>query len=139
MYRMFCIAVTCMSLLSCFCTNAEAIEVSDAVSGEYEITDTLITRATGAFNMSVEAHGRTAADKEFPLATGETVRIRASYAPEDASMDFGLVDSEGIFHYVNVTTGSIDKTIEVPENGNYVFAIRNNSESTVKVSGFVTY
>ena len=54
-------------------------------------------------------------------------------------MDFGLVDSEGIFHYVNVTTGSIDKTIEVPENGNYVFAIRNNSESTVKVSGFVTY
>ena len=51
----------------------------------------------------------------------------------------GLVDSEGIFHYINVTTGSIDKTIEVPENGSYTLMIRNNSSKTVVVTGIVRY
>ena len=73
------------------------------------------------------------------IKAGETVRIRANYSPENASLDFGLVDSNEKFHYINVTTGSIDKTIEIPENGDYTLAIRNNSSKSVKVTGDVRY
>lgn len=41
--------------------------------------------------------------------------------------------------FINVTTGSIDKTIEIPENGDYTLAIRNNSSKSVKVTGVVRY
>ena len=63
----------------------------------------------------------------------------SNYSPENASLDFGLVDSNEKFHYINVTTGSIDKTIEIPENGDYTLAIRNNSSKSVKVTGVVRY
>lgn len=46
---------------------------------------------------------------------------------------------QAIFAYINVTTGSIDKTIEIPENGDYTLAIRNNSSKSVKVTGVVRY
>ena len=73
------------------------------------------------------------------MSAGETVRIRANYSPENASVDLGLVDSDGVYHYVNVTTGSIDKTIEVPENGSYTLMIRNKSSKSVVVTGIVGY
>lgn len=69
----------------------------------------------------------------------KAIWIRANYSPENASLDFGLVDSNEKFHYINVTTGSIDKTIEIPENGSYTLVIRNNSSKSVKVTGTVTY
>ena len=90
-------------------------------------------------NMSVAPSGKSEANKALPLAAGETVNISAVYAPENSSMDFGLVDPEGVFHYFTVTGGSIDKTIRVSESGNYKFAIRNNSGVTVKVSGIINY
>ena len=114
--------------------SAGAVDIAASENGAF-----VVMRASGSFNMSVGAYERTAANTTFPLAARETVHIRANYAPEDASMDFGLIDPDGIFHYINVTTGTIDVTIEVPENGNYTLAIRNNSGNTVKVSGFVNY
>ncbi len=70
---------------------------------------------------------------------GETVTIKASYAPFDASVDFGLVDSDGVFHYINITIGSIDETIQINKSGKYTLQVRNNSDGEVKVSGFVNY
>ena len=69
---------------------------------------------------------------------GDTVRINASYSP-DGSVDFGLVDEDGAFHYINVKNGSIDKTIRVSERGKYKFQVRNNTSVAVKVCGFVRY
>lgn len=89
--------------------------------------------------MPIEANGTVLADTSFTMSAGETVRIRANYSPKNASLDFGLVDSNEKFHYINVTTGSIDKTIEIPENGSYTLVIRNNSSKSVKVTGTVTY
>lgn len=88
---------------------------------------------------TIKANGTVVADTSFTMSAGETVRIRANYSPENASLDFGLVDSNEKFHYINVTTGSIDKTIEIPENGSYTLVIRNNSSKSVKVTGIVTY
>ena len=49
-------------------------------------------------------------------------------ADGECSGKFGLVDSNEKFHYINVTTGSIDKTIEIPENGQLCKAGRRDSE-----------
>lgn len=128
-----------MILIGCFCNNARATtEVTETIT-EYDIAQSSIMRATGSFNFSVAANRTTVADKEFPLSSGETVRIRATYDPASANLDFGLVDSNNVFHYISVNEGSIDKTIKVSESDNYRLAVRNNSKTTVKVSGFVNY
>lgn len=111
MKRVLCMVVACAAAISCLSINAGAASVKE--SG---------TELIGS----------------FPLEAGETVRINASYSP-DASVDFGLIDSDGRFHYLNVTNGSIDKTIRIEERGNYTFAARNNSSKTVSVSGYVSY
>lgn len=138
MRKILCMVLACVNLMGCLCIYAGAID-TDLVVSENRAADTIIMRASGSFNMSVNPYRTTAADADFPLAAGETVRIRANYTPEDTSVDFGLIDSDDIFHYVNVKTGSIDKTIKVPENGNYTFAVRNNSGKTIRVSGIVNY
>lgn len=139
MRKFLCIVMACVSVIGCLCINAGAVGRMDIVSEGYEEKADTITRATGSFSMSIGPYKKTAADTAFPLSARETVRIRATYEPEDASMDFGLIDPDGVFHYINVTTGSIDETIEVPDSGNYTLGIRNNSGNTVKVSGFVRY
>ena len=40
---------------------------------------------------------------------------------------------------MNVSDGSVDRTIEVTQRGNYTLAIRNNSSKTVFVTGIVNY
>ena len=98
-----------------------------------------LERASGSFNMTVPAKFILRADKSFPLEAGETVTIKATYSPFSASVDFGLVDSKGKFHYLTVNNGTFDKTIKVDTRGNYVFAVRNNSSNSVSVSGYVNY
>lgn len=98
----------------------------------------LTTRAIGEFEMTVSAKTKAIADSSLSLEAGDTVRINASYSP-DGSVDFGLVDEDGFFHYINVKNGSIDKTIRISERGKYKFQVRNNSSVAVKVCGFVRY
>lgn len=139
MRRFLCMVMTGMMVIGCLCTSAGAVDGINAASGEKESAETAITRATGTFDCTLEANSKGVLDTDFSLAADETVRIRASYSPENASLDFGLVDSDGVYHYVNVTTGSIDKTIVIPENGSYTLVIRNNSSKSVKVTGIVRY
>ncbi len=51
-------------------------------------------RATKTFEVTVSAHGNANANVKdaFSMEAGETVRIRGTYSPEDASMDFGLIE-----------------------------------------------
>lgn len=118
--------------------SASAVEIKQEV-----LTDNVIvmevTRATGSFNMTVPQKSTLRADKSFPLEAGETVTIKATYSPFSASVDFGLVDPDGVFHYLRASNGSFDKTIKVEERGNYIFAVRNNSSNSISVSGYVNY
>ena len=136
--KIWCAALGCAVMMSCI-TNVVAIQTDDT-DGFVEHSTAAIstTRASGEFEMTVSAKTKAIADSSFPLEAGETVRINASYSP-DGSVDFGLVDEDGIFHYINVKSGSIDKTIRVSERGNYKFQVRNNSSVAVKVKGFVRY
>ena len=139
MRRFLCMVMTGVMMLGFLCTSAGAVEEVNVIPGKYETAETAIMRATGTLNCTIKANGSISVNPAFSLAAGETVRIRANYSPEDASLDFGLIDSEGVFHYINVKTGSIDKTIEVPENGSYTLMIRNNSSKSVIVTGIVRY
>lgn len=139
MRRIFCVAMVFVGMMGCLCSNTLAFEEGIADTSGMVKAEAVITRASGSFNMSIGAHERTRADKELSLEAGETVRIYATYSPDNASMDFGLIDPDGVFHYITVDNGCIDETIEVPERGNYTLAIRNNSSQTVQVSGFVKY
>lgn len=121
-----------------FGISASAVEVKEDVLTD-RVIEMEITRATGSFNMTVPAKSMLRADDSFPLEVGETVTIKAVYSPFTASVDFGLVDSDGIFHYLRASNGTFDKTIEIEERGNYIFAVRNNSSSSVSVSGYVNY
>lgn len=133
MRRLLCMVLTGAVMIGCLCTGTGAVDESNVVSYSFETTGTAITRATGNLDWTIEANGTVVADTSFTMSAGETVWIRANYSPENASLDFGLVDSNEKFHYINVTTGSIDKTIEIPENGDYTLAIRNNSSKSVTV------
>lgn len=130
--RIFCLVLTCMMVVGGMCVNTAAASV------EKEISIQVDSRASGQFSMSVTANTIVKASSSFPMEAGETVRIKASYTP-DVSVDFGLIDSEGVFHYFNVTGGSIDKTIRIEERGSYTFAVRNNSTKSISVSGYVNY
>ena len=118
--------------------SANAAEIEETAQDNFLMT-VFASRATGSFNMSIAAKTKSRAENSFSLAAGETVTIKASYIPFDASVDFGLVDSDGVFHYFNITDGNIDKTILIEETGKYTLQVRNNSNGEVKVSGFVNY
>ncbi|MDO5152401.1 MAG: hypothetical protein Q4D50_03470 [Eubacteriales bacterium] len=96
-------------------------------------------RAAKSFSMRMPEGSSALADNSFLMAAGETVTIKASYLPFGASVDFGLVDSDGVFHYFNTTNGNIDKTMQIDESGSYTLKVRNNSNQEVKVSGFIKY
>lgn len=139
MRKFLCMVLTGAMIIGCLCTSAGATDELGAKTGELEATETITARATGTLDCTVKANSNVSVKPAFSMAAGETVRIRANYSPENVSVDLGLVDSDGVYHYVNVTTGSIDKTIEVPENGSYTLMIRNKSSKSVVVTGIVGY
>lgn len=100
---------------------------------------TLERRASGRFSITVKAGDVRKADTSFPLEKGDTVRIKASYAPADATVNFGLTGSDNQFYYIPVSTGAIDETIEVNQHGYYTLTIENTSDSDVTVNGYVNY
>lgn len=119
-------------------TPVSAIKV-EPITPQTTIKNFASPRATESFSINIPAKTQLSANTSFPLAAGETVTIKASYSPFSASVDFGLVAPNGVYYYFTITNGSIDKTIQVPESGDYTLRIRNNANVEVKVVGFVNY
>lgn len=136
--RFFCVVLVCMLIVGLVGMPVGATELEYTTS-ENDVLNFMVSRATGSFNMAIPAKTKLSASTSFPLAAGETVTIKASYSPFSASVDFGLIAPNGVYYYFNVTDGSIDKTIQVPESGDYTLQIRNNATVEVEVAGFVNY
>lgn len=136
MKRIVSIVLACMFSVNCFAVDASAVS-ADGADSETLVID-VSDRASGSFRVNVSANSILGAQKVLSVSKGETVQITATYSPS-GSVDFGLVDSDSVFHYINVTNGRIDKSIEIAESGTYVFAIRNNSSQEIKVSGQINY
>lgn len=133
MKRYLCLLFACISIFSCVPAQAAAADIEEQVT---EITE---RRATGKFDFEISAKTLRKADTSFPMEYGETITITAFYSPASASVDFGLIDSDGVFYPVRGSNGSINQTIRIDLKGTYTFAVRNNSSYEVAVSGFVNY
>ena len=119
--------------------DLNSMEQGAVVCSQMNAETDMAPRATNQFEITVAARSTVAANSSFSLESGETVTINASYSPGTASVDFGLIAPDGLFHYINTTSGSINRTIRVDERGSYTFAVRNNSSRTVSVVGFINY
>lgn len=109
--------------------------VAVGASGEIVV----MPRASGRVDHSISANSKIVFKPAFSLDADETIKFECTYTPKSASVDFGVIAPDGLFHYVNCTSGSIDKSIRVEEAGEYTMVIRNNSSYTVTVTGTVRY
>lgn len=136
--RFLCMVLACMLVAGSVGMPVDAAALENTTP-EKSMQKFLIPRATGSFSMTIPGKTKLSADTSFPLTVGETITIKASYAPFSANIDFGVIAPNGVYYYFNVTNGSIDKTIQVSMNGEYTLQIRNNSDFEVEVAGFVNY
>lgn len=102
-------------------------------------SDTIISRAFGQLNHSIPKNSIVFIDAEFYLEAGDRVTFNCIYTPKSASLDFGYIAPDGLFYSINCTSGSINKSIEVVNSGQYTLAIRNNANYAVTVTGTVKY
>jgi len=100
---------------------------------------TVILRATGRLDCKISANTIEPVNAEFYLETGDKVTFNCTYTPKSASVDFGYIDSNHVFHYLNCTSGSIYKALEATESGQYTIAIRNNASYAITVTGTIKY
>lgn len=133
MKRYLCLLFACIAIFSCIPAQAVAADIGE------QATEIAEPRATGEFDFEISAKTLMESSTSFPMEYGETVTITASYSPASASVDFGLIDSDGVFYPVRGSNGSINQTIRIDLRGTYTFAVRNNSSYKVSVSGFVNY
>lgn len=131
--KALCLLLASTLTLACLTMNASAAQT------EPEAGTLVIERASGRFSMDIGKGSTASADQDFFLAVGETVTIEATYTPRSASVDFGLITPDGTFYSMPASGGSFNETIRIDQRGYYTLAIRNNSGSTVSVSGTVTY
>lgn len=138
MKRSACMAMVCILMLGMIVAPASAAEIPPVV-GEIFSIDMVNPLATNSFSVNVPANTAALADTSFSMMAGETITIKASYAPFSASVDVGFIAPDGKFYYLSVTGGSVNQTIEVSQSGKYTIKIRNNSNAEIYVTGFVNY
>lgn len=116
--------------------SRSAIPVGATVSTE---TGLSILRVSGRIDQSIAANSIVTIDNWISMDVDETIAFNCTYTPKSASVDFGYVDSDSVFHYWNCTNGSISKTMNINNRGEYKIAIRNNASYAVTVTGTVRY
>lgn len=129
--RIWGVLLTCVLIFSYAVIPAGAVETPS--------NDVSILRISERLEQSIAANTLVTLDEWISLAKGDTVKYDCTYTPRSASLDFGVIDSSGVFHYINRTNGSINQAIEITKNGQYTLAIRNNASYAVTVTGTVKY
>lgn len=121
----------CTLIFSCSTMFAGAAEVSSEA--------VVSPRITISLNHEISANTIVPVNDWFYLRSGDTIKYDCTYTPKSASVDFGCIDADGVFYYLNCTSGSISKSIEANQRGQYMLAIRNNSSRSIIVTGSVKY
>lgn len=131
--RFVCMIFACAVVVGCLSVNAGAVHTTDGKAG------VTVMRATNRFSAEIPGNTLDTTGLAFSMESGETITISATYTPRSASVDFGFIAPDGLFYSVSGKNGSVDRTIQVSQRGDYTLAIRNNSSNTISVSGFVNY
>lgn len=98
-----------------------------------------MTRATKRIEWNIPAGKVMKANTAYFLETDEIVTINCTYSPRTADLDFGFITPDDTFHFTSGSNGSIKVDIQIEETGKYYFAVRNNTDETVEVLGYVYY
>ena len=123
----------------------QAVELNDLsfdmVDPNLIISSTLgsTARATSRIEWDISPETIGKADTAYSLEADELVTINCTYSPQTADLDFGLITPDGTFRFTSGSNGSIQTIIRVNETGKYYFAVRNNTNRTVEVLGYVYY
>lgn len=131
MKRFWSVLLACILVL---CSAALPISAAELPSNPPPIS-----RVSGRLNFSIYANELVYLGDDFSLAAGDIIKYDCTYTPKSASLDFGYVGPDGVFHYVNRTNGSISQSFEVNQSGMYTLAVRSNASYTVTVTGTVKY
>lgn len=144
--KIFCVLFCVSFFARCLIIFPLAVDVYDSRGKLEEVlyqetgeSNTPITRVSAYFNVSLNGEGLAVTDTSFFLEVGDTVSFNASYSPDFADLDYGVIAPDGRFYYTTSTNGSMDKSIRVSQHGEYTLAIRNNSPFTVRATGYVKY
>lgn len=131
--RFISIFLACTFLVGCFFIPAEAANVDAPVNSG------VILRVSGRLNHKLPANDTILITQPFSAAKGDTISYNCTYTPKSASVDFGYIAPDGLFYSIKCTSGSINKSIEVGQTGQFTLAIRNNEDYAVTVTGTVRY
>lgn len=123
--------LACMLVFTLTAASVTAAPASNNSTG--------MMRVSGRLNHSIPANTIEPIDSKIDLAKGDTISFDCTYTPKYSSMDFGYIDSDNVFHFLNCTNGSIDLTVSVAKSGQYLLAIRNNEDYAVTVTGTIKY
>lgn len=151
--RLICALMVCAAALGSIIPPAKAVEVPNETivwleDMEWEWVDlstvkcceTNLTPLTiDSIDKSMSKHSIGCVTQSIDFNANDMITFNCSYSPSPASLDFGVIASNGKFYSINVKGGSINQTIGISESGSYTVAIRNNSSQTVRVVGFVNY
>ena len=72
------------------------------------------------------------------FVAGESIRLNISYMP-DGKMNFGFIDPDGTFRYLQASHGHFDKIIIIEKTGDYTLQFRNKSSTEIDLSGYVDH
>lgn len=136
--RRVCALLAWMLIIGTISIPADAVKINLPTDESCEISSENYP-ISGFFYSNIPVRSKVLANSSFPLVAGDTITIKASYSPFSPSVDFGLVAPDRTFYYFNISNGSIDRTIQVDQSGNYTLQIRNNADTEVTVTGFVSY
>lgn len=103
------------------------------------LSETYTARAAGSFDITVSAGKILVIGDSISLEQGDTVTFDCTYSPKSADIDIGLIASNGAFYHASGSSGSINKSIRISKRGSYSVAVRNNSSSSVTVTGIINY
>lgn len=144
--KIFCVLLCVSVFVRSVIIFPRAVDVNDSKEQPEEVlyqetgeSSAPIARVSAYFNISLNGEGLAVTDTSFFLEVGDTVSFNASYSPDFANLDYGVIAPDGRFYYTTSTNGSMDKSIRVSQHGEYTLAIRNNSPFTVRATGYVKY
>lgn len=136
--RMVCMVAACILLIGTIVFPVDAAEIPIAPEAG-SFMNAISPLATNSFSMTISANKKSRANSSFSMVSGETITVQGAYVPSSASLDVGVVTSDGTFYYDTATDGSINISIQVSKSGSYTLQLRNNASVAVEVSGYVNY
>lgn len=151
--KFLCALLVCVVAAGCLLTPASAAKAPDEsivflddlkwewvdLSTVGQMEEDARSRARAPADGTYSAHSIHALGQSISFQADNIITFNCSYSPLSASIDFGVIASNGRFYYINVKEGSINQTIRISQSGSYTVAIRNNSSQIVRVVGFVNY